>query len=141
MAKLFSKFNIQDILDNDPDKAELHPHRAWLLMFVAEVVFIIVVLVLHIYGYYYMRTGRSYKTENHVAAMSGVKLNRNGLEEVTRMFEDKNKEFNDLLTSFPYVADPAEDASKGGSNIETPREKSITKNATTSPQDTLPVSF
>lgn len=107
MPNPFSRFKIQDIFDYDPNKFEPHPHRAWAIIFSVGVAVSILMLIVHSYLYLYMRTDGSFKPDDSSLATNEIKLNRNGLTEVTNMLEAKNAQFQDLLVSAPKIADPS----------------------------------
>ncbi len=107
MPNPFSRFTIQDIIDRDAEKLEPHPRRVWAGIFFAEIVLIFFVLLAHSYVYNYMRTNGSFQQDDNPPAVTGAKLNRKGLAEVTAMFDKKNARFQELLLSSPAVADPS----------------------------------
>lgn len=134
MSNLFSRFKIQDILDRDTDKFEPHPRRAWAAVFSLATTLITLVLVSHLYLYFYMRTDGSFKPDDSSVGVTEVKLNRKGLTEVNAMFEAKNTQFEDLLVSPPKIVDPSdmgrEVAPTNQSVIVSPQKKTLPKNTT-----------
>lgn len=136
MSNKFSQFKIQDIFDRDLDKFEPHPHRAWAVIFFAEVVLIMLVLVSHVYLYVYMHTDSSFKPNDSSLGINEVKLNRKGLVVVTAMFEARNARFQDLLASPPKITDPSEGvggtAPESQSVLVSPQKKILPKTATSS---------
>lgn len=107
MPNSFSRLKIQYIFDRDPNKFEPHPHRAWAIIFSAGVVASILILIAHLYLYFYMRTDSSFKPDDSSLITSEVKLNRSGLTDVTNMLEVKNAQFQDLLVSRSQISDPS----------------------------------
>lgn len=107
MFNPLSQLKIQNLLDRDPNKFELHPYRAWAVIFSVAIVLIILILSAHLYFYAYMRTDSSFKPDDSSVEINEVKLNRKGLAEITALFEEKKVEFQNLLASPPHITDPS----------------------------------
>lgn len=107
MFNSFFHLKIQRFLDRDPNKFELHPHRAWAVIFSIAAILITLVLVFHLSFYTYMHTDSSFKPDDSFVEINEVKLNRKGLAEVTSMFETKNAQFQSFLVSPPKIMDPS----------------------------------
>lgn len=140
MSNLFSRFQIQDILDYDQDKFEPHPYRAWAVIFFIGVIFVILVLTIHLYLYVHMRSGESFKSDDGPSAINTTKLNRKGLTEAIAAFEMKDAQFQKLLESPPEISDPSSFGGQSSSVkpiMNMPMNNATPKTSTSS----IPVSF
>lgn len=109
MSDIFSQLKIRNILDRDPDKFEPRPEGAWAVIFSATIVLIVLILVVNISFYAYIRADTSFNSDDSSPVTNEVKLNRKGLAEITALFETKNTQFQNLLASPPKIADPSEE--------------------------------
>ncbi|MBI2120033.1 MAG: hypothetical protein HYT94_00215 [Parcubacteria group bacterium] len=117
MSNFLSKIKIKNIFDRDPNKFELRPNRAWAAIFLAGTILSAATLALHFFLYAFSSDSRAVKTED-AAAGDGVRLNRKGLANVSEMFEAKNVQFQNILTSPLQIADPSLPQGSGTRIIE-----------------------
>lgn len=132
MFNIFSRLKTQDILDRDPGKFEPRPRRAWAVIFSVAVISTLFILVAHLYFYLYAHTDGSFKPNESDLVANEVRLNRNGLGEITAMFEAKNVKFQEFLTSPPKIADPSTDGQSSSGQYGAAAPKPAPKNATSS---------
>lgn len=142
MSNLFSRFNIQDIFDRDPDKFEPHPYRAWAVIFSIGTIIIILALFAHLSLYFYMHTDGSFKSAD-ILITEEARLNRKGLTEVVALFEKKNTEFQSLVASSSQITNPSGAVGRAqASSTPTNKQSSAASPKTTTPKNgtsTVPI--
>lgn len=107
MINFFSRFKIQAILDNDPNKFEPRPRRAWVIIFSCWVILIVFILIGNFYTYTYMRTNGSFQITASSTPDAELRLNRRGLTESIKIFEAKNLQSQNFLSLPLEITDPS----------------------------------
>jgi cytoskeletal protein RodZ len=107
MSNIFSRIKIQNLFDQDSDKFNPNPHRAWVIIFSISILCIILVLVGNWYCYNYMHREEFLKKDDTSTPPKEIKLDRKGLTEVIGLLEARSAQFQSLLSSPSQVTDPS----------------------------------
>lgn len=132
MSNIFSRIKIQNLFDQDSDKFNPNPHRAWVIIFSISVLCVILILVGNWYCYNYIHGEEFLKQDDTPTPPKEIKLDRKGLTEVIGLLEARSAQFQSFLSSPSQVSDPSiGKQSTTPSVVDTSTPKSIPQKNTT----------
>lgn len=121
MFNITSRVNIKNIFDRDPNKFELRPDRPWAVIFFVGTALSTAILAAHFFIYVSLSSTANTRLENSEAEPEVIRLNRKGLSDTAKMFETKDKQFQELLSSPPQITDPSLKSGTGDIPVKTPQ--------------------
>lgn len=106
MTNPFSRINLRNLFDRDPNKIEPHPKRAWGIIFFFGTILSVAVVLLH-YFFYISASSVRESGDEGLAQEKQVRLNKKGLADVIATFEAKSLLFEEITSHPEQIPDPS----------------------------------